>query len=367
MPRSTVLRATAGDTWLAAGCGLAVIVEALWREELAQRPLSVALGLVLAGTLWFRRSHPLAATAVAFGLITASTLAQTALGLPEVGPYAGACVLLLPYALGRWGSRRAVALGLVFMAAAHTASMLRREVPDLGDTIGGAVFLFFPVVLGLSLRFRAAAQARDLEHAKLREREQLARELHDSVAHHVTAITIQAQAARAVLASRPEAAEQALIAIETESRRTLAELREIVGALREDGAAFAPAGRIADIAGLARSPGAPALTVELSGDLEGLPASVERALYRLAQESLTNTIKHARDVTRVAIRVWAEGEHVHLTARDDGAPPGPRRGAGFGLVGMAERAASLGGTFSAGPAADGWQVDATLPRTGGSL
>jgi signal transduction histidine kinase len=353
-----------GDLWLTGTCILAVLVECALRPELT--PISAALGIGFASALWFRRTHPLAATAFAFSLAAAGTLVEVWLGLPEVGPYTGACILILPYALGRWGSGRDVTIGVVFMAAAYAASMLQRPTDAVADAVGGAVIFCFPLVIGVSLRFRAAAQARDLEHARHMEREQLARELHDSVAHHMTAITIQAQAARAVVVAQPAAAERALLAIEAESRNTLAELRAIVGALRDDEpGALTPAGRVADIAGFARDGGSPpAVTVELTGNLEDLPPAVERTLYRLAQESITNAIKHAKNATRVAIRVAAEGNNIRLTAQDDGAAP-TRRPSGYGLIGMAERAALLGGTFEAGPSPGGWRVDAMLPRKGG--
>jgi signal transduction histidine kinase len=222
--------------------------------------------------------------------------------------------------------------------------------------------MLFPGAIGLTVRFRAEAQARTLAHAKLKEREQLARELHDSVAHHVTAITLQAQAARAVLATRPEAASKALQAIEDEAKKTLSDLRGIVGALRDD-ASLLPQGRLEDIASFARDTGL-AVVVEFTGDLAGLPESVERALYRLAQESITNAIKHARNATQIEIRVAAEVDAIHLSAQDDGDNAGARRNAGFGLVGMAERVALLRGTFAAGPTALGWRVDASLPRNG---
>lgn len=349
---------------------MAFAVEAWLRPELQSQPWSMLLGAVFPIALWFRSSHPLGATATAFGLAAAVTLLQIAQGLPEIGPYMGLFILLLPYALCRWGARRDVLVGVFFMAAAYVASLFHGEMKGVGDVIGGAIAVMFPGAIGATMRFRAVAQERELDHAKLKEREQLARELHDSVAHHMTAITIQAQAARAVVATRPEAASAALKAIEEESRRTLAELRAIVGALRDDdAAALAPQGRVADIASFARDAGAtPAVLVELTGNLDGLPPVVERALYRLAQESITNAVKHAHNATRIEVRVAADTDSICLSAQDNGDTPSARRNPGFGLVGMAERAALLGGTFEAGPhAAGGWRVQATLPRKGGTV
>lgn len=347
----------------------AVIAEGLWRDGLAHRPLQIAVGLTLLATVWFRRSRPLAAAVIAFGLSAALTVIPSPLGADPL--YTSACVLLLPYSLARWGSGRAIAGGLAVMAVAYAAPALRGDVRSVSDAIGGAVVLLFPAVLGAAVRFRARAHRREVEHAKLREREQLARELHDTVAHHVTAIAIQAQAGRAVLASRPEAAAGALEAIAEEATRTLAELRSIVRTLRDDDdPALTPQAGIADIERLARARGdvhgdGPVVEVETVGELDGVRAAVQSTLYRLAQEAITNAVRHARRATRVRVRVASEDDVVRLTVRDDGEPV-KARGAGFGLVGMAERAALLGGTLEAGPSADGgWVVEAVVPRDGG--
>lgn len=363
----------AGAPWwdraLAVVFGVVAIVEGLVRVDLDARAARVAIGLVFAATIAFRRPHPLGATAAAFGFATAVSVGETLLGLSGEGPHSGACILLLPYSLFRWASWRHVAAGLLFIAAPYATGLVLGKMNGASDAIGGAVVLLFPGALGASLRFRATAHRREVEHAKLRERELLARELHDVVAHHVTAIAIQAQAGRAVLATKPDATAGALRAIEAEAAKTLGELRAIVGALREDRSAeLAPQGRIADIEGLARTGGeTPRVEVELVGELGGVLPSVETALYRMSQESITNAIRHARSATQILVRVAAEGDVVRLTVRDDGDTRAVRRRSGFGLVGMAERAALLGGTFEAGPSADGgWMVDVTLPRSGGA-
>jgi signal transduction histidine kinase len=357
---------SSGDRALVAILAVAAIAEGLLRDDLAARPIQIAFALALVAISWVRRSHPLGATAAGFGLAIAVSTATAVLGGPEISPYTAACVLLLPYSLLRWGSGRDIAIGLAILAAAYVTSAMRGEMHGMGDAIGAAVVMLFPGALGASVRFRAAAHRRELEHVKLREREQLARELHDSVAHHVTAIALQAQAGRAVLAARPEAAAGALEAIASEATRTLAELRSIVGALRDDqSAALVPRRRIADIAELARTAGgAPAVELELVGDLEGLSPSLESTLYRLAQESITNAVRHARRASRIRVRIAAEGPGVRLTVYDDGeAPSGRKTSAGFGLVGMSERATLLGGTLEAGPSPDGgWRVEAVLPR-----
>jgi signal transduction histidine kinase len=356
------------DRWLSLGFSLAVLVEVWLRPEFPSRLFAAAFGIAIAITISFRREHPLGATVFVFGLATATTLTRWALHLPEVSPAWAAALLLMPYSLCRWGTRRDVLIGAGFVVSTWLASLANGEMARPAEVIGSAVVMFFPGAIGAVVRFRDEAQGRALEQARLLERGQLARELHDSVAHHMTAITLQAQAAKAVIATHPDDAKAALSAIEDESKRTLAELRAIVGTLRDDSrAAVSPAGRIVDLSSLATTATTPSVDVELAGNLDGLSPALERAVYRLAQESLTNALKHARNATRVRLRVAAEGEGIHLTAQNDGDSVGGQRRAGFGLVGMAERAALLGGTFEAGPrAGGGWQVDAVLPRGGSS-
>jgi signal transduction histidine kinase len=123
---------------------------------------------------------------------------------------------------------------------------------------------------------------------------------------------------------------------------------------------------VADIEQLARSVGGwPRVHVQLSGDLDDLNPSVGIALYRIAQEAVTNAVRHARHATRITIHVDHEGEQVRLTVRDDGdASTTGHTAPGYGLVGMAERASLLGGTLQAGPDPDGgWTVDALLPKS----
>ena len=113
-------------------------------------------------------------------------------------------------------------------------------------------------------------------------------------------------------------------------------------------------------------PDGPRITVELAGDLDQLRPAVEAAVYRMAQESITNVARHARHATRVEVRVCGDADTVRLTVRDDGAAShAASNGTGFGLVGMAERATLLGGTCEAGPGpSDGWIVQAVIPRSG---
>jgi signal transduction histidine kinase len=284
-------------------------------------------------------------------------------------------LLVLPYALFRWGSGREAAVGLgiilgwlpVTHVADPTASAQAGLPPsEVVTVVGGYGFFLFSAALGASIRFHANVRVRDIEQAKLRQRNELARELHDAVGHHVSAIVIQAQAGRALAASHPDRALATLETIEEAASRTLKEMRAMVGLLR-DGAEpdFAPQPGLADIERLARGVGGwPRVDVQVAGDFAALSPGLGVALYRIAQESVTNAVRHARDATRITVRVADEDEQVRLTVRDDGAagPTGhtqPR----YGLLGMAERASLLGGTLQAGPDPDGgWTVSALLPK-----
>ncbi len=343
------------------------ILEGILREDLVWRPVALVLGVGLVFTLLWRRTHPLVAVAVASGAMAAVDVATLFDTGESVELFTMAYVLLLPYSLFRWGSGREAAIGaaiffvLPFLDAAGSST-------DLAEAVGGTVFLLFPAALGASIRYRASSRLREIDQVKLREREQLARELHDTVAHHVSAIAIQAQAGRTVAPSRPDAALDALEVIEEAASRTLAEMRSMVRALRDgEEPDLAPQRGLSDLERLAQSAGdGPSVQVELTGDLEDLRPSVRATIYRLAQESITNARRHARRATRVVVQVDGADDWVRLTVRDDGdANPAGIPSSGYGLVGMAERAKLLGGTFEAGPGPDrGWTISAVLPKTG---
>lgn len=206
-----------------------------------------------------------------------------------------------------------------------------------------------------------------MEQVKSEERVLLARELHDTVAHHVSAIAVQAQAGRALAATSPSSPLEALEVIEVEASRTLAEMRAMVRVLRNEAPAdYAPQPGVADLERLSgASPTGPRVEVTVSGDLAALPRAIDAAVFRIAQEAVTNALRHARNATLVDVRVAGDQSTVSLAVRDDGdtGPGDPDPDAGFGLTGMVERALLLGGTCRAGPCpAGGWAVVATLPR-----
>ena len=209
-------------------------------------------------------------------------------------------------------------------------------------------------------------RAEDARATRQSERDAIARELHDLVAHHVTGIVVQAQAARLVAAERPDITANALSSIERAGADALSSMRAMVGALRADrGAApIAPTATLDDLRQLATS-GSIALPVGVSLDsaAERLPSSVLASLHRIAIEALTNARRHGAGATTVDVAVACGPQHVTLSVTNDGAVVTDRQ-QGFGLIGIAERVAALGGRFEAGPRpTGGWAVTAVLPTT----
>jgi signal transduction histidine kinase len=314
-------------------------------------------------TLLWRRTRPLLMVAIAF---PTCLVGEVVVG-GDLKFNTLAFLLLLAYSLYRWGSGREAVLGSAIILAKIGVSALLGYI-SVGDALAGVVVVSAAVAAGAALRYRAGARQRELDQVKLLERERLARDLHDTVAHHVSAMAIRAQAGLATLDSQPAAAADALRVIEAEASRALAEMRTMVRALRRDEPADrTPTPRIADLEQLAgRSRPGPVVDVELVGDVDALPPSVGTAIYRLAQESVTNARRHARHATRIHVRVAADETSVQLRVSDDGEGAAVRAAGspGYGLIGMIERADLLGGTVEAGPDPErGWTVTAVLPRT----
>jgi signal transduction histidine kinase len=353
------------DWVLVAVLGPAAVLEGALRPGVPLRALSVAVTLGLILTLLWRRTRPLLMVSVAFAVI-AVLLALTGGAVPQLD--SGACVLLLPYALFRWGSGREAVIGSAVVLVKVGVTALPGVSRPANVALGFA-FLYSAMALGAVLRFRARARMNELGQVKVLERERLARDLHDIVAHHVSAIAIRAQAGLATSASRPDAAVDALRVIEAEASRTLTEMRGMVRILRgNEPAELTPGGSIADLERLAsRDRAGPVVDVAVSGDFADVPTPVGAAVYRLAQESVTNARRHARHATRIAVRVAADDSSVRLRVSDDGDAGLLRLTGtpGYGLVGMIERARLLGGICEAGPdPGGGWTVTAVLPRAG---
>ncbi len=351
------------DLLLAGGFALAAIVEGRVRPDVAWRPAVTLLALALTPLLLWRRTHPLACALVAFGAALALSLVDLLTGVPDPGLYSMLLVVILLYSLVRWGSGREVVLGLAFVVVVVAVGMAVSST-GWGDVFGGTVFLLLFVALAAAFRYRADVWSRQRVEIRNAERVGLARELHDTVAHHVSAIAVQAQAGRVVAASDPDRAAAVLAAIESEASQTLAEMRAMVRVLRDDEPAeYAVPLGIADLPTLARRDPAPAVEVSLADALGDVPPAVDAAVFRLAQESVTNAVRHARRATRVRVEVARDNGVVRLRVADDGEThEGQPIRPGFGLLGMTERAELLGGSLRSGPrSGGGWVVDAELP------
>ncbi|MFJ6075424.1 sensor histidine kinase [Streptomyces sp. NPDC093065] len=240
---------------------------------------------------------------------------------------------------------------------------------------GALLARWAPALLGPSAEDRvAAAEARA---ADLAVRNRLARELHDSVGHALSAVTLQASAARRLLDTDPEFVREALAAIEETTRRTVGELDAVLGVLRDgdatgDAWGTAPAPTLAaDLDGLLRRTRAAGLRVDatvadVAADPRALPAPVSREAYRIVQEGLSNALRHAGGKVTVALRVEALDGHLRITVENPlgTAAPAPRPGGGHGLRGVADRARLLGGATEAGPEGPVWRLHVRLPLKG---
>ncbi|MFI6711565.1 sensor histidine kinase [Nonomuraea sp. NPDC050478] len=221
---------------------------------------------------------------------------------------------------------------------------------------GGLLARLAPALLGPTPAERlAAAESRA---RVLAQRNRLARELHDSVGHALSVVTLQAAAAGRVLDRDPGTARTALAAIEQSARAALEDLDHVLGVLRAgDDRDRAPRATLADLDALVRSTGAEVR--QEVGDLSSVPAVVSREAYRIVQEALTNAIRHGRGPISLSAHV-RDGDLCLRIGNRTGANHGTR-GGGRGLEGMRERVRLLGGEITAGPDGGGWRVSARLP------
>ena len=237
-------------------------------------------------------------------------------------------------------------LALIYLAAAAGA-LLGRLAPRL---------------LGPTPAERLAALQR--QAMRLAERNRLARELHDSVGHALSIVTVQAGAAGRVLDDDPAFAREALTNIETSARNGLRDLDHVLGLLRDDAASRAPTPTLADLPRLVdstRSAGVE-VTAKLTGEIDEIPQAVSREAYRIVQESLTNAARHAGRVpVSLSLEIGADHLELELSNPLDTSRPRPAEGGGRGLDGIRERVMSLRGQVSAGPETGRWRVAVRLP------
>ncbi|RKF27158.1 sensor histidine kinase [Micromonospora globbae] len=243
--------------------------------------------------------------------------------------------------------------------------------PGLVGLVPGAAWVVVPFAVGVTVRLNRDAAARNRSEQARRladeERLRIAQEVHDVVGHGLAAIHMQAEIALHLMPTQPERAESALTAISRTSKDALDELRVTLAVVRrgDDGGERSPAPGLAQVPALRdrlAGAGLP-VTVEISGEPRALPVAVDLAGYRVVQEALTNVLRHAGPAT-AAVRIRYAPAEVAVEVTDTGrGGAGVGRGVGgSGLAGMRERVTALGGSFDAGPAADGgFRVYASLP------
>ena len=299
-------------------------------------------------------------------------LCGSGLGVMDPGGADQASLMIAIWLVGETasiGRRRSVVMVTV---AALSLTLGRMVVdPDYDAaviwTIGvGIAFLagLFIRALVLALVTNRLAQTALQEQATTAERQRIAREVHDVIAHSMTVTMLHLTAARlAVGRGDSAAAREALEEAENAGRTSLSEIRHTVGLLRTEGSEpdTAPLPSAADVPALVAGYQAAGLDIqlELHGDLHRVDPAAGLAAYRIVQESLTNAGRHAPGATTtVHIEV---GPPLRIDVTSEGGAPSPERGGGMGLAGMAERTAALGGLFEAGRNGNGWRVAATLP------
>jgi signal transduction histidine kinase len=376
--RARAVSAATADRALALVAAVAAVLETALAHHgaastVATYPAAISIALALA---WRRRS-PLAAATIAGVAIAIQSPLDGQLDRLTVTWIASLFLLAsVGYHEARGRSQAALA---VVVVALWVSKLLDPpvDVSDLaftGAVMAGAWFLGRAFrnrrLLAVALRERADHLEREQdEQARLaaaHERARIARELHDVIAHHVSVMVVQAEAADEVLDDRPESARAAIRSVQSTGREALVELRRLLGVLRvEHDAALGPAPGLAALDELVAQTARTGLAIELrfEGAASPLAPGVDLTAYRIVQEALTNTLKHA-DASTARIRVAFTAGHVELEIADDGCgartQPGGRTG--HGLIGMHERALLCGGELSVGPTADGgYLVRARLP------
>jgi signal transduction histidine kinase len=371
-----------GDSAIAAVLFMFDMVVAI-NSSSQQRTLIVAIAPVLLAPLIWRRKAPMLSAYVILLGGYLQLFFQGSHGILVVPADLALGIAL--YSLVVYVGRRRAAFYSIWLAVGTVAWALWRV-----QAASGFYVVFISVVFALfwlAGEYLGARRARNAEvEARLAlleterdqqaritladERTRIARELHDVVAHAVSVMIVQADGAAYAIRSNPDLAEQAVGTISATGRSALSELRRLLGVLRNE--TEADTGRVpqpdvsmlTDLADRITGIGVP-VRLEMSGELDGLPAGVGLNIYRIIQEALTNTLKHAGAGATAVVRVTREDDVVEVFVDDDGhgpARPVAEVSGGNGLIGMRERTAVHGGTLTTGSVdGHGWRVHARLP------
>jgi signal transduction histidine kinase len=360
-------------TAIATGIFLSLVQrDVTWNVGLAA-PLVLVHGLCLVA----RRRRP--EWVLAVQVVTG--LAVALLGVPTV--VLGIAILVGLYTVAAYRPLQVSVPALVVVEVAAAAShWIPRTHPDPQTTIGNGLVLGAIWYLGYSMYARRSYAERlerrnaELERARdelersviTQERLRIARELHDVIGHSMSSIAVQSGVGAHVIDNDPEAGKRALLTIESTSKSALAEIRRVLGVLRENGreASLDPAPRVEDVEQLVRdiSSHGPEVDLQVAGEMSTLPAGMGTTIYRIVQEALTNVVKHA-DPTRARVVLTRTNDVVTVEVVDDGVGLLRRSDDGHGLIGMRERVELFEGELHAGPLpAGGFRVAARLPLGG---
>jgi signal transduction histidine kinase len=329
--------------------------------------------VVCALLLVVRRVRPVE---VQVAILVAMTVEFAAYGSPE-GNGVALPMVIGAYSTARWERRHPAWWGLVLVVATWLSwSLLDPMNVSWSDRAATVVWLFPGIIAWLvgalvrsqaqNLEQRRTAREQRAARAVAEERNRIARELHDVIGHSVSVMTVQASAVRRRLTPAQDVEREALETVERVGREALAEMRRMVGVLREAGLDpdREPPPGLAQVPGLVEKVRATGLPVELTvtGDPRPLPGGLDLTAYRLLQEGLTNTLRHAEDPGRAEVSItYGEGS-LELAVRDDGGSTPRDAEAGHGLLGLRERVAVYGGDLVARPRdGGGFELLATLP------
>jgi signal transduction histidine kinase len=379
---SAVLRLTRPprlDLALAGVLAVVAVTEVAVNDRITPRAPSLVLELGLAGALVLRRTAPLVASAI----VAVGCVLDAAVGVdPSVPAMPMIASVAMAYALMSHAPLRRALVGTAVLLAGTTGQVLVAN-QSLANLTFAYTFLVVFWALGRIVRLRTArAVEAELLVERMRleredrarrvaaeERARIAREIHDVIAHSVSVMVVQAGGAQQVVRADPDAAVRGLELIQETGRQAVGELGRLLGVLREgsEELGLAPQPTLEDLPRLideAESGGVRVSLVE-EGARRRLPAGVELAVYRVIQEALTNTRKHAGSSASATVRLRYGADAVAVEVVDAGAP-GARvaadLGTGHGLIGMRERVSTYGGTISAGrEATGGFRVTARIP------
>jgi len=338
----------------------------------------------LTAPLWtlplaWRSRYPLAVALA----VTGTAVTEVAIGGYHDSVVALAAFVLVPYSLAVHSAGvQPMLAGLAATVAAGAVSQAAQSAPHSAGTLasavaGDAALIFVPFFAGLAMRQqrlraqtleRLAEQLQREQEERARtavaeERTRIARELHDEVAHAMSVIAVQADAAEGALAEDPALVQRPLLAIRETAREALADMRRVLGGLRGDERAeLAPEPGLARLGALLEQTRSAGLEVELrvEGEPAPLPPPLDLTAYRVLQEGLTNVRKHAA-ARRVEVVLRYSRETIGVEVTDDGTGSETGGGSGRGLAGIRERVGLLGGEFVAGPRARGFALCVKLP------